>query len=108
MDGDEFDGDSDNGDYQVDDLSDESGIINNRDVPSDDRGWIKWFSSLEGHEFIVEVDEEYIRDPFNLYGLKSQLPNVSTDKFKDLLKMILQPAAPNEEDLADDQFLEQN
>jgi hypothetical protein len=25
-------------------------------------GWIKWFSSLEGHEFLVEIDEDYIRD----------------------------------------------
>lgn len=33
-------------------------------------GWIQWFCSLEGNEFIVEIEEDYIRDPFNLYGLK--------------------------------------
>lgn len=32
-------------------------------------GWIQWFCSLEGHEYMVEVDNDYIRDPFNLYGL---------------------------------------
>lgn len=33
-------------------------------------GWIQWFCSLEGNEFLVEVEEEFIRDQFNLYGLK--------------------------------------
>jgi casein kinase II subunit beta len=32
-------------------------------------GWIRWFCSLEGHEFLAEVDEEFIKDQFNLYGL---------------------------------------
>ena len=32
-------------------------------------GWIQWFCSLEGHEFLVDIDEEFIRDPFNIYGL---------------------------------------
>jgi hypothetical protein len=32
-------------------------------------GWIQWFSSLEGHEFITEVDEDFIKDPFNMVGL---------------------------------------
>jgi hypothetical protein len=38
-------------------------------------GWIQWFCSLEGHEFLVDVDEEFIRDPFNLYGLQANFPN---------------------------------
>ena len=29
-------------------------------------GWIQWFCQLEGHEFMVEVDLDFIRDPFNL------------------------------------------
>jgi casein kinase II subunit beta len=33
-------------------------------------GWVSWFCELEGHEFFAEVDEDYIRDCFNLYGLK--------------------------------------
>lgn len=32
-------------------------------------GWIQWFCSLEGHEFLTDIDEEFIRDPFNIYGL---------------------------------------
>lgn len=37
-------------------------------------GWVSWFCELEGHEFFTEVDEEYIRDVFNLYGLKNIIP----------------------------------
>jgi len=33
-------------------------------------GWIQWFCTLEGNDFFVEIDEEFIRDPTNVYGLK--------------------------------------
>lgn len=33
-------------------------------------GWIQWFCNLEDHHFFCEVDVDYIRDNFNLYGLK--------------------------------------
>ena len=33
-------------------------------------GWIQWFCGLEGNDFLVEIDEEFIRDKMNLYGLK--------------------------------------
>ena len=39
------------------------------DISSD--GWITWFCEIEGHEFFVDVDEDFIRDSFNLYGLKA-------------------------------------
>lgn len=36
------------------------------DAMSDDAGaqvsWIKWFCSLEGHEFLIEIDEDFIKD----------------------------------------------
>ena len=60
---------------------------------SSDGGWISWFCDLEGHEFFVEVsptnsyptqlltpttfikvDVDYIKDSFNLYGLKERIP----------------------------------
>ena len=37
-------------------------------------GWINHFCSLKGHEFFCEVDEEYIRDDFNLNGLEKVVP----------------------------------
>ena len=36
-------------------------------------GWIQWFCDLEGHEFFIEVDEDYIRDNFNLHGLRDRI-----------------------------------
>ncbi len=66
-------------------------------------GWIQWFCSLEGHEFMV--DEEFIRDPFNLHGLHTSIPK---HKFKTCMRMILSPQAPNEDDLNEEAFLELN
>lgn len=99
------------GDFQMDDMSDDSGNPGPSgadNMESSAGGWIHWFCSLEGHEYMVEVDEDYIRDPFNLYGLQGALPQLTKEKFKHLIKMILSPSSPNEEDLADEQFLELN
>ena len=71
-------------------------------------GWIQWFCSLEGHEFLAEVEVDFIRDPFNLKQLQQQLPSLSKDRLRTCLRMILAPQAPNEEDLADEAFLELN
>ena len=68
---------------------------------SDVEGWISWFCDLEGHEFFVEVDAEYIRDSFNLYGLRERFPI-----FKDSMQMILSKESPDSEDLNDQTFLE--
>ena len=68
---------------------------------SGDSGWIPWFCGLKGHEFFAEVEEEYIRDNFNLYGLRARF------QFYDhALEMILSSEAPDEDDLADAEFLE--
>jgi len=104
--------DSADNDFQMEDMSDESGAPRDANVDPDPetavQGWIHWFCALEGHEYMVEVDEDYIRDPFNLYGLQGNFPSMTKDKFKHLLRMILSPQSPNEEDLADEQFLELN
>ena len=52
--------DDDNSNVDYDNISDE-------ETPD---GWIKWFCSLEGHDFLVEIDDAFIVDAFNLYGLK--------------------------------------
>ena len=68
---------------------------------SSDGGWIQWFCDLEGHEFFVEVEIDYIKDTFNLYGLKERIP-----KFNEAMKMILSSDSPDSEDLNDQGFLE--
>ena len=82
----------------MDDMSDENG---NGDMAEDgegarSKGWISWFTTLEGHDYMVEVDEEYIKDPSNLYGLQQSL---GKDKFKQCIKMILASNGPTDEDL---------
>ena len=58
-------------------------------------GWINWFCEIEGHEFFVDVDEDYIRDSFNLYGIK---PLIS--RYDEALEMILSSEIPDSEDLS--------
>ncbi len=48
-------------------------VVNEEDMDSG-YTWINWFCDLEGHEFFCEVDEEFIADNFNLYGLRPHIP----------------------------------
>mmetsp|Transcript_107227 Transcript_107227/g.298671 ORF Transcript_107227/g.298671 Transcript_107227/m.298671 type:complete len:251 (-) Transcript_107227:349-1101(-) len=68
---------------------------------SADSGWIPWFCGLKGHEIYAEVEEEYVRDNFNLYGLRGRF-----EWYDHALEMILSSEAPDEDDLADAEFLE--
>jgi len=56
-----------------------SNIISSSD---DDLNWIKWFCGLS--RFFCHVDEDYIKDRFNLTGLEEQVPN-----YKQALTIIL-------------------
>lgn len=33
-------------------------------------GWIEWFCGLEDHNFLCEVDEDFILDPNNTFDIK--------------------------------------
>eukprot|EP01128_Nolandella_sp_AFSM9_P007436 TRINITY_DN4077_c0_g1_i1.p1 TRINITY_DN4077_c0_g1~~TRINITY_DN4077_c0_g1_i1.p1 ORF type:complete len:301 (+),score=64.31 TRINITY_DN4077_c0_g1_i1:49-951(+) len=37
--------------------------------------WVAWFCSLRGHDFMVEVDERFVEDSFNMTGLPALVPN---------------------------------
>lgn len=62
--------------------------------------WISWFCSLEDHQFYCKVDEDFIRDPFNLYGLKKQFMN-----YEEALEMITELDAPQEDDHDNPNFM---
>lgn len=49
-----YNSESDEDQYEIDGFSDDPALQNQQN------GWIKWFCSLEGHEFLVEVDNEFI------------------------------------------------
>lgn len=84
---------------------------NNSSVPDQDEeesenessesGWIQWYCSLEGHDFLAEVTEDFIRDKSNLFGLSSKIAN-----FPDAYYQILNGGPPDEEDLQNDKYLE--
>jgi len=40
-----------------------------------DGGWIQWFCQLEGNEFLVELDEEFLRSRTNLFGIGKKVNN---------------------------------
>ena len=61
--------------------SDDSNVDfdNISDDDSGPQGWVKWFCSLEGHDFLVEVEHDFLNDDFNLYGLKKKF---KPDRYK--------------------------
>ena len=59
----------DDNDFQMEDMSDEDGGKGGSSDVEVKEGWVNWFSTLEGHEYMVSVDEDFINDPFNLHGL---------------------------------------
>ena len=43
-------------------------------------GWISWFCNLDDHQFFCEIDQDFIQDSFNLFGLKSRFAHFQFDK----------------------------
>uniref|UniRef100_A0A0G4HXQ7 Casein kinase II subunit beta n=1 Tax=Chromera velia CCMP2878 TaxID=1169474 RepID=A0A0G4HXQ7_9ALVE len=64
-------------------------------------GWIQWFCSLEGHEFFCEVDEEFLRDNFNLHGLRGRIR-----LYDQALDMVLKSEPPDDDEQTDPTFME--
>ena len=53
--------------------------------------WIEWFCSLEGHEFLLKVDVEFIKDKINLICLNDKALGMMVDKKRmtDCLRLLL-------------------
>ena len=67
------------------------------------KGLLEWICDREGHEFLVEVDRAYIRDPSNHVGLMNKFYeelSIGVDKanserrFDQYLKHLYKAAAP--------------
>lgn len=61
-------------------------------VSTQDYSWISWFCSQRGNEFFCKVDEDYIRDNFNLTGL-----NILVPYYNYALDMVLDVEIPFED-----------
>ena len=48
--------------------------------------WATWLTTTRGHSWLVPVDEEFLGDSFNLFGLKELFPN-----YRELLDHIRGP-----------------
>ena len=79
------------------------------------KGLLEWICDREGHEFLVEVDRAYIRDPMNTLGLPEKFYeelNISVDKansarrFDQYLKHLYKSAAPTPQHLQDEKYLQ--
>jgi len=78
----------------------ENVVIDENDSNSDNRfpevnegGWISWFCQLEGNEFFVEIDEDFIKNKKNLIGIKN---------CKEYINTLLSKEIPNENTINED------
>lgn len=70
-------------------------------------GLLEWILDREGHEFLVEVDREFIKDKFNLIGIREKFikelnlteETCSEQEFNFLLKHLFKSSAPSKESL---------
>ena len=60
-------------------------------------GWISWFISLSDHDFLLEVDKEFLSDKMNLLGLRDHFS--SKEKYKECLRLLMSAKVPSQEDL---------
>jgi len=68
--------------------------------------WLQWYLSLEDHDFLVEVERNFMKDKFNLIKLReglfcgsTKMVPMSKSRFSEAIKLILSSKVPSEEDL---------
>ena len=58
---------------------------------SEPQSWVDWFLSTPRGSIFVKIDEEYLANTFNFYGIRQKVPN-----FKICLELIRGPMIPKE------------
>ena len=53
------------------------------------QSWVKWFLSTPRGKYFVQIDDEYLQNIYNYYGLRQKVPN-----FKYALDLIRGPFIP--------------
>jgi casein kinase II subunit beta len=89
---------------------DENGVYT-KGKPIEIKSWLQWYLALEDHDFLVEVERDFLKDKFNLINLRETCgnpPPMSKSRFKETLRLILSSKVPNEQDLQSASFLELN
>ena len=82
-------------DNQQQQIEENDSNSDNRFPEPNDGGWIEWFCNLEGNEFFVEIDEEFIQNNKNLIGINC----------KKYLDTLLSPNPPKDNSI-NEEYLE--
>ena len=84
------------------DDSGDSSSKNHGAKPIEIKRWLQWYLALEDHDFLVEVERDFICDKFNLIKMRDSCgnpPPMNKRRFKESLRLILSRKVPSEEDL---------
>lgn len=76
--------------------------------PKVKHNWIEWFCQFSQHDYIVEVDLSFLRDQFNLLGLKDLFKGQKNFNFKEILKQVQSPIGPSELEMRQPTFADKN
>ena len=77
------------------------------------KGIMEWILDREGHEFLVQIDRNFLRDEENLHDLIDKLSEelqiskstLKKGRFSLYLRHLYKAAAPTAENLQDDKYL---
>lgn len=77
-------------------------------------GLLEWILEREGHDFLVEIERPYIKNKFNLIGLKAKFTeelnfkdsSLSDDSFRQMVKHLYKSSAPTPKSLEDEKYVQ--
>lgn len=72
---------------------------------------MQWYLALEDHEFMVEVERDFLVDKFNHIKLRETCgnpPPMNKKRFKEAMRLILSDKVPSDDELQSQKYLELN